>query len=114
MEVLVGECWTNRNGCFIDERRPVVIDGRALAVITRCDDDGHRGVTQRLIEAAGGRLLVHVVDWSHYQGETSRYRLVEVSRDDLDLGGPFERLGRAAGLARPLSLDEALGLGREA
>jgi hypothetical protein len=107
MEVLIGECWADRGG-FHDARRPVELDGREIAAVSECDSDGHRGTEQKLIRLADGRWVVYVAQWSHYQGETSRHRLIEVSAADLDLGGRVERLGQVAGLARPLSLDEAL------
>ena len=113
MELLVGECWTDRAG-FHDARRPVEVDGREIAAVSECDRDGHRGIELKLVRVADGRWVVHVAEWSHYQGETSRYRLVEVTPTDLDAGGRSERLGRVAGLARRLSLDEALGLSHEA
>jgi len=97
-----------------DNRRDVEFVGEELARRTEYDikDDGSvsdsRGTTETLYRTADGRYVVHVKDWSYWQGETTTYRLVEVDAKDLDVGGRFEELGREAGIARPLTLDEAL------
>lgn len=67
-----------------------------------------RGTTQTLYKAADGRLLVHVEDWSRWQGEPTTYSLREVTEADLGANGEFEALGREAGYGRALTLDEAL------
>jgi hypothetical protein len=67
-----------------------------------------RGVTETLYKTEDGRLVVHVKDWSNWQGEPNVYSLVEVTEADLNVNGRFEDLGREAGYGRPLTLDEAL------
>ena len=67
-----------------------------------------RGVTETLYKTEDGRLVVHVEDWSHWQGEPNVYSLVEVTEADLGANGRFEALGVEAGYGRPLTLDEAL------
>ena len=67
-----------------------------------------RGTTETLYKTEDGRYVVYVEEWSKWQGEPNRYRLVEVSEADLDATGPYAALGKAAGLGRPLTLDEAL------
>jgi len=67
-----------------------------------------RGVTESLYKTEDGRLIVHVEDWSKWQGEPNTYSLHEVTEADLQVGGRFERLGAEAGYGRPLTLDEAV------
>ena len=67
-----------------------------------------RGVTETLYRMKGDRLIVHVKNWSHWQGEPNNYVLQEIEEVDLKTGGRFERLGWEAGYGRPLTLDEAL------
>jgi len=89
--------------------RPVTFEGEEVGSRRWFTDDrGTRGVDETLYRTADGRLVVYVEDWSRWQGESSTYRLVQVQPADLDVGGRFEMLGRACGMARPLTLDEAL------
>ena len=67
-----------------------------------------RGTTQTLYRTADGRLVVHVREWSHWQGEPDVYTLREVTAEDLSVNGRFEALGREAGMGHALTLDEAL------
>jgi len=67
-----------------------------------------RGVTETLYKTEDGRLVVHVKDWSHWQGEPNTYTLHHVTEEDLQPGGRFEALGAECGFGRPLTLDEAL------
>lgn len=92
-----------------DTLRPVSFEGEEVGSRREYTDErGTRGVDETLYRCADGRLVVYVGDWSRWQGEPTTYRLVFVRPEDLDVGGPFEMLGRACGLARPLTLDEAL------
>lgn len=103
------------NGRTQDTLRAVEFEGALLA--SRAEytgDDDTRGVTESLYQAADGRLVVHIEDWSRWQGEPTTCALREVSEADLQPGGQFEWLGQEAGYGRPLTLDEALaGAARE-
>ncbi len=99
-----------------DDLRPVRFMAEELGSIERLTDyRGHRGERQTLYQVWTGkgepeRYVVYVEEWSHWQGEPNFMRLLPATRADLDAGGVFERLGRVCGLARPLTLDEALSL----
>ena len=67
-----------------------------------------RGTRETLFRTEDGRMLVHVLQWSHWQGEPDIATLQEVSEADLGVNGQFEFLGQQAGFGRPLTLDEAL------
>ena len=114
VKVFVGSVVALSNGIVQDNRRPVEFEAEMLAERTEygIGRNGYptdtRGVTETLYKTADGRFVVHIEDWSRWQGEPSTYRLLEVSEADLGVGGNFEALGREAGLGRPLSLDEAL------
>ena len=106
---------TSSSGTMIrDTTREVEFEGEQLAEYTEpgTDEDGNptdtRGHIERLYRAADGRLIVHVTDWSHWEGEPDISRLHEVTEADLSGRGRFTNLGREAGYGRPLTLDEAL------
>jgi len=73
-----------------------------------------RGTTTKLYRASDGRLIVHVKEWSHWQGEPTTWHLYQVTEGDLTGRGQFAPLGREAGYGRPLTLDEALQPGEYA
>ena len=105
----VGTRRTLKSGQVDDNLRPVEFEAEELANVTRYDGDNDtRGTTWTLYQAPDDRLIVYIEDWTKWQGETSHYTLREVSQEDLGPNGPFEALGRKAGMARPLTLDEAL------
>jgi len=96
-------------GCQQDNLRPVQFEGELIGSRREfIDERGTRGVDQSLYRTADGRLIVYVENWSRWQGEPTTSKLVQVQPADLDAGGPYELLGRACGMARALSLDEAL------
>jgi len=97
------------NGAVQDFTRPVEFEGRKLAEHKRfIGSDDTRGVIETLYETADGAYVVHVQRWSNWMGEPDDYGLVRVTTKHLEYGGSFEWLGREAGLARPLTLDEVL------
>lgn len=111
--VQVGSATTASGGVHQDNRREVKFAG--VEVASRTEYGTHkgnvsdtRGVTETLYRTDDGRLVVHVKDWSRWQGEPSTYSLHEVSEADLGVGGRFEMLGAEAGYGRPLTLDEAI------
>ena len=112
--VQVGSVFVGNSGLANDTRRPVEFEGERVATYEEYgwDDRGGigdtRGTIQTLYRVADGRMVVHIEDWSRWRGEPTVYTLREVTLDDLGPGGAFEMLGRQAGLARPLTLDEAL------
>jgi hypothetical protein len=102
------------NNVRLDTRKPVEFEGEELAALRTAGTgrDGKltdtRGIVETLYKAGDGRLVVHVEEWSHWQGEPSTYTLHEVSEADLQPGGCFEDIGAEAGYGRPLTLDEAV------
>ena len=93
----------------MEERlRPVVFEGTELAKLNTIDDRGSRGTREVLYQTTDGQYIVHVTQWSHWQGETTDLGLYRVSLADLDVNGEYEALGREAGLARDLTLDDVL------
>lgn len=115
IEVYVGSVVSGSGGITQDTAQKVQFEGERLATLTEFGPgrDGigitdTRGVTETLYRTDDGRLVAHVKDWSHWQGEPTTYSLHEVSEEDLDVGGRFEALGAEAGLGRALTLDEGL------
>jgi len=116
VNVQVGSIQTGRSGQTNDSRRDVEFEAEELA--TRIEYGvggdggitGTRGTTWTLYRTADGRLVVHVHEWSHWQGEPDVYTLQQVTEDDLCVNGRFEALGHAAGMGRALTLDEALAV----
>lgn len=112
--VWVGTVMATSNGHVEDDRVAVAFEGEQLGQMTRYGTGRNggltdtRGVTETLYRASDGRLVVHVEDWSRWQGEPNVERLIEVTEADLSVGGAFERLGAECGFGRPLTLDEAL------
>lgn len=113
IKVQVGS-YTVGNGIEQDNTRPVEFEGERLAQRTEYGTgrgggvSDTRGLTETLYRAADGRYLVHVYDWTKWQGEPNTYTLHGAAPEDLEPGGRWEMLGREAGLGRPLTLDEAL------
>jgi hypothetical protein len=115
VSVLVGSVVAANNGFVQDNTREVEFVGEQLGSRTEygySERSGGltdtRGVTQTLYKTEDGRLIVHVKDWSRWQGEPTTYHLQEVSEADLGVGGDFEALGQECGFGRPLTLEEAL------
>jgi len=113
--VRIGSVVGMSSGRTQDDTRQVEFVGEELATQRTyglSDRTGNltdtRGVDETLYKTENERLVVHVKEWSHWQGEPNRYYLVEVSEDDLGVNGRFEALGAEAGFGRPLTLDEAL------
>lgn len=112
-KVWIGTVVAMSNGATEDRTRAVVFEGERVGSIrTRGIHNGApsdtRGTEETLYRAADDRLIVHVHDWSHWQGEPDTYTLREVTETDLQVGGEFEDLGAACGFGRPLTLSEAL------
>ena len=113
VELEIGSVVGMSNGATQSSLRPVAFEGEKLAEHSYYNDceDGHsdtRGTRETLYKTADGRLVVHEVEWSQWQGEPNSYTLRTVTAADLNVDGAFEALGRAAGMGRPLTLDEAL------
>lgn len=101
-----------RSGAVQDNLTPVEFKGQALAKVKNyLGNSDSRWVSETLYEVADGRLVVYTQYRSNWQDETESMELVAVTREDLGVGGRFERLGREAGLIDPLTLDQALGMG---
>ena len=110
--VLVGTEQTGNSGQTNDNRRAVQFEAQNLGSVTirgAAQDGGilgTRGVTETLYKTTDGQLVVHVDDWSWWQGEVSTESLHEVHQDDLETDGEYEQLGLECGYGRPLTLDE--------
>ena len=104
----------NINGRLQSDLRPVQFDAEQIAEnayyvgIEGEPPSDSRGVTETLYRAADGRLVVYVERWSRWRDEPNAFELKQANKEDFDVGGEFEALGRIAGLGRPLTLDEAL------
>jgi len=97
-----------------DNLRPVVFEGEEVGSRRYYTDErGTRGTNETLYRTEDGQFVVYIEQWSRWQGEPNCYKLVKAEAADLDVGGRFEALGRAVGLARPLTLDEALSATEE-
>lgn len=114
--VQIGSIVSGSSGQTNDNRRDVVFVGEQLAERTEYGTgrDGvsitdTRGRTETLYRTDDGRLVVHIKDWSRWQGEPSTYSLRQVTEDDLGPTGDLAELGAEAGMGRPMTLDEALG-----
>jgi len=117
INVLIGVLCSDQSGLvFDDSRREVVFEGEKLGELAtpglgrdnRPTDT--RGIVETLYRSRDGQLLVHIKDWSHWQGEPTSYSLIKVSETDLEPAGRFEALGYESELGRPLTLDEALAI----
>lgn len=112
--VQIGSIVAGGGGQVNDTRRDVQFVGEELASRTEYGEGRQggitdsRGVTETLYKTDDDRLIVHVKDWSHWQGEPNEYSLREVTETDLQPNGQYELLGAKAGFGRPLTLGEAL------
>lgn len=112
--LLIGTVTSGNGGIVQDDRREVEFEGELLASRTEYGTGraggitDTRGVTETLYRLNDRRLLVHVKDWSHWQGEPTTEDLWIAEPADLEPGGRFEALGAEAGFGRPLTVDEAL------
>jgi len=117
--VLIGSVQTGSSGTVtLDTTREVVFQAKELGSYSEpgTGRDGNptdtRGRVETLYQADDGRFVVHVRDWSHWQGEPTTYTLHQVTGADLEPLGRFAELGRECGYGRPLTLTEALALDR--
>ena len=114
IQVMVGSVVLGSSGQSNDSRRPVEFMGEELGSLTEYGEgrDGGitdtRGTTETLYRTSDGRLIVHVDDWSRWQGEPSTESLREITEADLQPDGAFVQLGAKCGFGRALTLDEAL------
>lgn len=112
--VHIGSIVSGNSGQTNDNRKEVQFTGEKLASRTEYGAGkgggltDTRGVTETLYKTEGGRLIVHVKDWSRWQGEPNVETLHDVKESDLQPNGRFEDLGNEAGYGRPLTLDEAI------
>jgi len=113
--VLVGTLESLNGGRTQDGRREVTFEGERLGSITTYGYDTKRGnltdtrgTDETLYRSADGRLVVHVKEWSRWQGEPTIEHLHAVTEKDLQPGGRFDALGNECGYGRPMTLDEAL------
>lgn len=123
INVLIGSITRGNNNATLNTTQKVQFEGERLAT-HRMATSVHknniatdsRGIVETLYKSGNGRLIVHVKEWSHLQGEpwTHRhgepmtYSLCQVTAAELQQHHPF--LAAVAGMGRPLTLDEALDL----
>lgn len=113
IKVLIGSVVTGSSGLTQDTTREVEFTGELLAENRQAGEHrgqvtDTRGTTERLYRTEDGKLIVHVEDWSRWQGEPTTYSLHEVTEDDLGPAGYYWQLGAEADFGRPLTLEEAL------
>ena len=109
IRVRVGSETSTSSGAYRDLTQMAEFTGEKIG--SWCDGlDDSRGVEETLYKAEDGRLVVHVRQWSNWQGESTRYHLQPIEQADLEPGGSFEFLGAAAGMSRPMTLDEACAI----
>lgn len=115
--VYIGTLETLSNGASQDNRREVEFSGEKLGSTTAYGYDSRRGnvtdtrgVTETLYRTEDGRLVVHVKDWSRWQGEPNTESMHVVTEEDLGPDGRFWAVGAACGFGRPLTLDEAIAI----
>jgi len=113
--VLIGSVVGGSSGQVNDDTRKVEFVGEEVATRTEwgiSDKTGGiidtRGVDETLYKTDDDRLVVHVKDWSYWQGEPTVYSIHEVTKNDLCVDGRYAALGAEAGYGRPLTLDEAV------
>jgi hypothetical protein len=90
-----------------DQLRLVEFEGEQLGSCFTAKGYRH-GRREKVYRLPNGDLVVFVEEWSSAPGEANRSYLLKAQLRDFQPGARFERLGQVAGLARPLSLDEAL------
>ena len=103
VRVSIGET-QDYDGRCVDRTRPVEFEGEFLATYETADQ------TQSLYRIPDG-YLVHITKECPFD-RTVQY-LVSAVLADLDVRGKFEFLGRAAGMARDLRLQEALKISEQ-
>lgn len=112
--VKVGVLGTTGNGMIYDHTRVVEFLAEEVGRVTHYGlgrngaPTDTRGTTETMYRTEDGRYIVYIQDWSHWQGEEDHYRLMEARPEDLEPMGRFGELAEAAGMSRPLTLDEAL------
>jgi len=114
IKVLVGSI-ESANAFQQDNTQVVEFEGEKLAERTTYGINERsgsltdtRGTTQTLYKTSDGRYVIHIEQWSKWQGEPNIYSLEEVTAEQLGPNGQYEMLGKEAGFGRPLTLDEAL------
>jgi hypothetical protein len=81
----------------IERTRYAEIEGLQLAVREeQINAEGTLGFREALYYTEDGRLIVHVESWSKQHGDQTICSMLEVKRNDLQIGGRFEILGRGA------------------
>jgi hypothetical protein len=109
ISVHIGSSRILSSGQAVDTLRPVEFEAELVGSYrTLTGDNDTRGIDQALYRTPDDRLIVHVKDWSRWQGEPDTYSLHEVNEADLGVNGEYEDLGRECGFGRALTLDEAL------
>lgn len=112
--VMVGDLVVGNGGITNDTRQKVQFTGEKLGSYTEYGTDRHgritdtRGTTETLYRTEDGQLVVHIDDWSRWEGEPGSETLRRVREEDLHPGGPYTHLGAACGFGRPLTLVEAV------
>jgi len=111
----IGSIIGGSSGQVNDNRRTVKFEGEQLASVTQYGYNERtagitdtRGVTETLYKTSDDRLIVHVDDWSRWQGEPNTEQIHEIEEADLRAGGRFEQLGFESGYQDALTLDQAL------
>ncbi len=111
----IGSAVVSDSGRLLENWRPVEFEGEKLAEVNSYGThprsgapSNTRGTVQSLYRTADGRLVVHVYNWSRWQGEPDTKQLCEVSEADLSPTGRFAELGHEVGFWNAMTLDQAL------
>ncbi len=108
VKVLVGSTSTDQSGHYYDNTNEAEFQGEKIADRTSLRGGNTTGADHTLYRTSDGRLIVHVYNWTLWQGGSDTYSLHQVEREALEPGGRFGDLGRESDLSRPMTLDEAL------
>ncbi len=113
--ILIGSIESTNSGFVQENTHEVEFVGELLAYENKLAYDDRRGgltdtrgTTRTLYRTDKGKLVVHIHEWSRWQGEPDSYYLLEADEADLGPNGRFWMLGKQAGFGRPLTLEEAL------
>lgn len=111
-KLVVGSVTHSSGGHVHVSLRDVEFEAEELGSYSEPENNPHgsptRGRVETLYRPPDGLLVVHIKNWTHWQGETNSYRLIPIPDSALRTTGVFESLGYACGFGRPLTLDEAL------
>jgi hypothetical protein len=93
----------NRNPGIDDETVDVEFTGEKLGSRSTGDT---RGTTKTLYKTEDGDFILHVKNWSNWQGENTKHDILRETKEGLRKDHP--KLAQEVGVIDALSLDEVL------